>query len=265
MWFEPLAFKSMPWTFAHPAAILPFRRLCPLRLNFAALIVGSMTPDLGYYIQAYPLATIAHTFLGSLLVCLPTGIGLLVLVYSLRTPMWFVLPQPHRRALMPLFSIPVPTQPLSILGVAISLLIGAWTHLIWDSFTHESGWAVINFAVLRRPLFQIGSVAFPTYYLLQHLSTWAGIALLTTTYYLWLQRTGPLSWCAREDRWRYVLFGSVLLVALSIALPLAMAGASELHGFFALRVLVFRAAVYATAVFIPLFTLCAIVAYSGRG
>jgi hypothetical protein len=33
----PLAF--MPWTFAHPAAVLPLRRFCPLRLRFAALMV----------------------------------------------------------------------------------------------------------------------------------------------------------------------------------------------------------------------------------
>ncbi|MEJ8845393.1 DUF4184 family protein [Variovorax rhizosphaerae] len=36
----------MPWTFAHPAAVLPLRRLTGEgRLSFAVLVVGSMSPD----------------------------------------------------------------------------------------------------------------------------------------------------------------------------------------------------------------------------
>ncbi|MBA3727450.1 MAG: DUF4184 family protein, partial [Armatimonadetes bacterium] len=38
----------MPWTFSHPAAVLPLRRLCPQSLDFAALVIGSTTPDIGY-------------------------------------------------------------------------------------------------------------------------------------------------------------------------------------------------------------------------
>ena len=44
----------MPWTFAHPAAILPLRRFCPAPLDFSALVIGSMVPDLGYYSLLQP-------------------------------------------------------------------------------------------------------------------------------------------------------------------------------------------------------------------
>jgi WD40 repeat protein len=37
----------MPWTFAHPAAVLPLRKFCADRLSFAGLVVGSVSPDIG--------------------------------------------------------------------------------------------------------------------------------------------------------------------------------------------------------------------------
>ena len=67
----------MPWTFAHPVAVLPLRRFCPAQFNFAALAIGALTPDFGFYVNLFSLATDAHTLLGSFLVCLPTGLVLL--------------------------------------------------------------------------------------------------------------------------------------------------------------------------------------------
>ena len=47
----------MPATFAHPSAILPLRRLCPTYLDFSALVIGSLAPDVGYFLQRFDLAT----------------------------------------------------------------------------------------------------------------------------------------------------------------------------------------------------------------
>lgn len=91
----------MPWTFAHPAAVLALRRYCPRYLNFSALVVGSLSPDLGYYLDLFATAKFAHSFTGSLLVCLPLGILLMAVLFLLRKPFWFVLPQPHRAAFTP--------------------------------------------------------------------------------------------------------------------------------------------------------------------
>src|SRR6267142_809972 len=96
--------RVMPCTFSHPLAVVPLRRLCPERLNFTALIIGSMSPDFGYYIGQFPVANFAHTALGTLAVCLPMGLLALGLFYLIRRPLCFVLPQPHRAALMPLAS-----------------------------------------------------------------------------------------------------------------------------------------------------------------
>jgi Domain of unknown function (DUF4184) len=50
----------MPWTLAHPAAVLPLRPLCPHRLSFGALVVGSVSPDIGYYVSCFDLARAAR-------------------------------------------------------------------------------------------------------------------------------------------------------------------------------------------------------------
>src|SRR5580704_6496880 len=88
----------MPWTFAHPAAVLPLR---PLRaLPFGALIAGSCVPDLGYYVERRELAALAHTAPGLVLVCLPAGLAVFALARFLHRPVASLLPEPHRGALL---------------------------------------------------------------------------------------------------------------------------------------------------------------------
>ncbi len=60
----------MPFTFSHPAAVLPFTRLTPRYLNFAALVIGSTTPDMGYFLHDLRYRHLAHTFGGSFLIWL---------------------------------------------------------------------------------------------------------------------------------------------------------------------------------------------------
>ena len=165
----------MPWTFAHPAAVLPLRRYCPAYFNFAALMIGALTPDFGYYVGQFGIATLAHTFVGSFLVCLPTGMLLLAAFYLVRRPVWYLLPEPHRTALEPFLSRPTPTRFADLARAGLSVLLGAWTHIMWDSFTHRSGWTVVQFPWLP-------------YQELQHVSTVFGVAVLAIAYYFWLRR-----------------------------------------------------------------------------
>ena len=127
----------MPWTLSHPAAVLPLRRLSPRPLNFAALVVGSMTPDIGYYINRFDLSDFAHTLPGSFIACLPTGVIMLFIFYLFSRPVCYALPSPHRQSLLPLCpDFPTGLTPWAI--ILLSLLIGAWTHNFWDAFTHET-------------------------------------------------------------------------------------------------------------------------------
>jgi len=57
----------MPWTFVHPAAVLPLRKYFANRHLFGAVVVGSISPDFGYYVGRFDMATTAHTLLGLLI------------------------------------------------------------------------------------------------------------------------------------------------------------------------------------------------------
>jgi len=86
----------MPLTIAHPCAVLPFAKLCPRYLNFAALVCGSMSPDLAYAFQQYQFSAQAHTFAGSLFLDLLTGLLLLLIYYYSKDLIASQLPAPHR-------------------------------------------------------------------------------------------------------------------------------------------------------------------------
>lgn len=257
----------MPWTFAHPAAVLPLRRISPLRLNLAALIIGSLTPDFGYYINRFALASFAHTLPGSFLVCLPTGLFLLMVYYLSRKPVWFVLPQPHRGALQPFIAAPPPRRAAGLARAALSVLIGSWTHILWDSFTHRNGWAVRQWEFLDELVIRIFSAEFPAYFLLQHLSTVIGLASLILAYSIWLSRRAGdgTSWFSPGERWRYLLLALLLFVAFATAVPLAALAAGARDGEVVLRAFVFHAAVYAAVVFIPMLIVSSALCYATRG
>jgi hypothetical protein len=255
----------MPWTVAHAAAVLPLRRLSASRLNFAALVIGSFTPDVGYYVRAFRLARFAHTFPAGLLACVPIGLCLLVAFYTLRKPVCHLLPEPHRGALTALTTTPFPVRPIAILWAVASIAIGAWTHVVWDSFTHRTGWVVERFAVLTDPAIAVGSTDLAVYGVLQHLSTIVGVTALLVAYVAWLRRAGdrtPRS--AGEELWRYGVLLGLTVVALAIAGALASHAVAAMPPRLVARAFVFRIAVYGVALFVPLLIVAAVVCWVGR-
>ena len=54
----------MPFTFAHPAAVLPLKRFTPGWLSFPALLVGTVTPDLAYLFANKQIDEVAHRSVG---------------------------------------------------------------------------------------------------------------------------------------------------------------------------------------------------------
>src|SRR5262245_3931724 len=112
----------MPFPLAHPAAVLPLRRWCPKYLSFAALVIGSLTPDLGNCLN---WDNFSHSIPGSFAFGLPLGMVSLWILYRIRAPLVETLPDPHREALLP-FCTPR-HEPMLI--CLVSLLIGNWTHI----------------------------------------------------------------------------------------------------------------------------------------
>ena len=175
----------MPFTLAHPAAVLPLRRYCPRFLDFPALIVGSMVPDLGYGLARWNLADFSHSLAGSFGFSLPVGLALLWLSYRLCRPMIALLPERKHRMFLPLCEKP----PGRLRMIIISVLIGAWTHLLWDSFTHPQGWVFEHLSILQAPLVSAGKRTLRVCHVIGYVCSFIGIVFLALAFERWKQNS----------------------------------------------------------------------------
>jgi hypothetical protein len=173
----------MPFTLAHPAAVLPLRRV--RWMHTVPLIIGAMTPDVPYYLPWRIAKLISgettHSLLGSLTVDLPIGLLLLLFIWLLRAPLTAPLgsgAQAKCSAALERFG----RRPLNWALAPLSILIGVWTHLAWDSFTHADGWMVQRVSALSAP------VSFFSYtgelcHVLQYASSVFGLAVLAVWFF----------------------------------------------------------------------------------
>jgi Domain of unknown function (DUF4184) len=142
----------MPFTLAHPAAVLPLRRIRLLRT--VPLVIGAMTPDVPYYLPwriARYIPQVTHTFAGSFTIDLPIGLSMLLMVWLLRVPL--AAPPGGRAGIKCLTALErFGSRPMNWVLAPLSLLVGAWTHIAWDSFTHADGWMVSRVSALSAPV-----------------------------------------------------------------------------------------------------------------
>lgn len=143
----------MPFTPAHAVVALPFLRtpLVP-----AAIAVGAMMPDLPLFFRIGPGYWVTHSWPGAFLIDLPIALLLLLV--------WRMLLRPAAPHLMPRWlrerwprswSGPVlagwwelwggrdaraSVRVRSAVILALSLLIGIASHIVWDEFTHPDRW-----------------------------------------------------------------------------------------------------------------------------
>lgn len=172
----------MPFTFAHPAAVLPLSRWCPRLLNLPALIVGSMVPDLGYYVHNWVWSIKGHSFAGIITFDVPAGLLLLWAFYLSARPVAELLGSPHKEILLAYRLQVVAPGWRNCAVTVLSLVAGACTHIVWDGFTHANGWCVNKFSALTPTVFSIGSYHVSVWQLLQHASTAIGLYVLLHFY-----------------------------------------------------------------------------------
>jgi hypothetical protein len=181
----------MPFTPAHPAAVLPLRNRFPRALPWAALVIGSMTPDFKYFLLGLSHAK-SHTLPGLFLFCLPAGItSWLLFQFLMKRPLTLLAPRADATRLWALAVTPVRVSLDVMLSVALAILVSASTHLIWDSFTHADGWIVKHVAALSRSIVTIDGYEVTVSKVLQHGSSIAGLLLLARAYAHWRRNAAP--------------------------------------------------------------------------
>lgn len=176
----------MPFTLAHPAAILPVARPLGRLAVPSALVIGSMAPDLPYFLPLDVSRGQSHSLVGLLWFCLPAGIVTYVLFHTVvKVPVLALLPAWMADRLAPASPRALPPAPW--VAVAVSLLVGSLTHVIWDAFTHEGDPAVVMIPALSIRLFSLGRYPVFVYKMLQHLSTVLGLGALAWWSARWLR------------------------------------------------------------------------------
>jgi len=175
----------MPFTFSHPAIILPFLRLRNSSVSMSALVIGSITPDFEYFIKMKLSGRFSHSLEGMFLLDLPIAIALCLLFHQVvKKPLIDNLPKFMFRRLFSLRNfefLPYLTQ--HYLAFILCLLTGIASHIMWDSFTHTKSFFVDNYEFLSVPIAVNGLQQFPLYRYLQHGSTLVGACCILFTFF----------------------------------------------------------------------------------
>ena len=165
----------MPFTFSHPALIIPLTYLPKRWFSVTALVVGSITPDFEYFMRMRINSQYSHTNAGVFWFDLPLGL-LLTFIFHLivRNALIDNLPGFLRSCLHRFKDFDwLPHFRKHWLAVIISLIIGAVSHVFWDRFTHEHGYFVDLIPVLNLHYPILGHQVLG-YRIVQHVSTLLG-------------------------------------------------------------------------------------------
>jgi len=244
----------MPFTLSHPAAIVPLVRWTQHPLFVVTLVIGSIAPDIGYYLRMFTLATMAHSFAGTLLISAPAGMLLLGSVLFAKEPMLFLMPSRFRGHVAASLTLPSKAFPALVLQLYFWTWVGALTHVAWDSFTHRTGWMVERLPALQASFSISTEVSFPLYYAFQQTSTLFGFVIVLFVFYRYCVKTVPLPENARGDTLRYGFWTLLVTSSIALAVPLAVSYASHYQGFLQFRSIVFQTGVLSGSIFAVLLT-----------
>jgi Domain of unknown function (DUF4184) len=183
----------MPFTPAHPAIILPLLKMDGRYVSATGLVVGSIVPDFEYFMNMSVQGQHSHTVGGLFYFDIPLGI-LIAILFHVVVKRNFIdnMPASFQRRLRPLRDLEfiqyVKQYPW---GLVSGILIGAASHLLWDSFTHADGYFVKHLSFYDS-VFLFDGVRYPIYYALQHISSLVGCAAIGV-YIIFMKQNAALA------------------------------------------------------------------------
>ncbi len=184
----------------------------------SALVVGSMAPDFEYFLRLSHNSLVSHTFAGIFSFCVPVGLIALWIFHNLlKAPLASLLPRAHQERFdrKPFKFLPV----RRFLLIIASLAIGALSHIVWDSFTHENS-LTTQIPFFNYPVLETKQGTLRVYKIFQHGGTVIGLGLLAFWYGRWFSRTVP-----RPQRLMVFSARQRLSIAFSLLVIAAIAGA----------------------------------------
>jgi Domain of unknown function (DUF4184) len=212
----------MPFTLAHAAAAIPFRRT---RLIMSAVVVGCFAPDFEYFLPFAHHGSFGHTLSGIFEFDLPLSLAVLWLFHRFaKEPLTACLPEGTRERLGPT-SDTLHINSFSRFAMTVfSILVGISTHIFWDAFTHLGYWVSDHLHFLNTkvsvPLFGPR----PWYGILQYFSSAFGIVVILLWYVHWYRNTPPIH--SIRERLTSDRIAVACLFMISVVLAMVRAAAS---------------------------------------
>ncbi|MBP6303548.1 MAG: DUF4184 family protein [Bacteroidia bacterium] len=165
----------MPFTFSHPAIVLPLTYLPRKWVSVTGLVIGSLTPDFEYFLRMKVQSNYSHTIAGLFWFDLPLGIILAILFHGVvRDGLFDNLPEFLKSRLNVFMHFDWNKYfNANKIVVLSSVLIGAASHIFWDSFTHDHGYFVQIIPALTNSVDFFGNHV-RVLKILQHSSTFLG-------------------------------------------------------------------------------------------
>ncbi|NDI36526.1 DUF4184 family protein [Chengkuizengella sediminis] len=210
----------MPFTFSHPLYAIPLKWIKPKYFCVTGLVLGSMSPDFEYFIALEPYRTIGHSVTGLFMQSIPLSIlfafifhKIIVKTLSLHLPSFYNL---DMRSYQVFHSWQLNTFRKWIVFLT-SVVIGFYSHIFVDSFTHTGGYFVLRFSFFSNTINSI-----PIYKFLQHILSLSGLLFLTLLCFKVLrkqnnfQRKRIISQKQKLKYWSVVLFTALVVTTLKL-------------------------------------------------
>jgi hypothetical protein len=163
----------MPFTFSHPAIVLPLTK-AGLKLSATGLIIGSMIPDFEYFIRMIDTTRYSHTLEGIFWFDVPFGLVVCFIYHLLvRNSLFDNLPSFLKDRFIVYRKFDWSKYFLKNWAIVlVSLIIGAVSHILWDGVTHNTMFYITQADLST--IMKIGTINLAGYKFLQLVSSIAG-------------------------------------------------------------------------------------------
>ncbi|MCT4605877.1 MAG: DUF4184 family protein [Marinisporobacter sp.] len=174
----------MPFTFSHPAIVIPIKNKFDKYVDFTALVLGSMAPDFEYFLRFKPMGTIGHTIEGFFYLNLPLCFMIAYLFhYIVKKPFILNMPKPIDGWFHHMVNCRWAIKSIRDFFVfGYSAITGMFSHVLWDGFTHNGGMFVKRIPLLTKYICFI-DYQIPVYKFFQHGSTLIGFMIIVIYFY----------------------------------------------------------------------------------
>lgn len=165
----------MPFTFAHPAIVLPLAKLPKRWSSTTGLIIGSLSPDFEYFLRMQTSSEHSHTIPGIFYFSLPISMVVAFIFHQvIRNPLINHLPEELYQRFYRFKSFNWTEYVRKhFVTVAVSIIVGALSHIFWDSFTFSEGYFARLFNLHHFSVYD-----YPSFRIVQHGGTVIGFAFM---------------------------------------------------------------------------------------